>query len=107
MNRKILFITILVASFFFVSLGMRIPSLIEGSAPKPRPRAVIENAIQKVQSVVKQFKVESADLHGLSCAAPGQRITLLAKSPELYVLSFIPSVLLPARAPPCPFTCCS
>ena len=100
MNRKLLLITILVASSFLVFLGMRNPYLSGGSAPKQRPRAVVEHVVKNALDVVQQVKTEAADPHGFHFVGPVQYSTKLAPSIEFTFPPFIPTTNLVARAPP-------
>lgn len=102
MNNKIRLITILIASFFLISLGIRNPYLSGGNSPKPHPRAVIENAAKNSLDVVQQLNIEAANPHEFAYAAPNQPITPLAPATEFSVAPFIRPASLTARAPPFP-----
>jgi len=100
MNRKILFITIIVASFFLVFLGMRNPYLSGGSGPKQRPRATAENTIKNHSEIIQQHNIEFAYLPPAVNFNPNWCMSRLASAPIIFPLSFIALAILSARAPP-------
>lgn len=102
MNNKIRLITILVASFFLITLGMRNPYLSGGSAPKPHPRAVIENAAKNTLDVVQQLEIEATTPCAFLYSAPDQFISPLTPASETVFPPLIRPISLAARAPPSP-----
>ena len=62
-------IILLVIILGLVSMGMRLPNLLElassSAKPKPRPRAVIKTQIKSCQELIKKFNVVASSSDGL------------------------------------------
>ncbi len=100
MNRKLILSAIFIASFFLVFLGMRNPDLSGGSAPKQRPRAVVENSTSKSVDFVKQLNFDIACALPTAGIIPKLCVLPLEVSPNVFSYSSIPPAGFTARAPP-------
>lgn len=104
MNRKILFSAIVISSFFLMFLGMRNPYLSGSGAPKPRPRAVVENSTKNHLEVVQQLQVEDLCPQEVFSAAPDQGVIALELAREFNLLTLISFANPSARASPLPLS---
>lgn len=91
----------LVAALFLAVLGMRIPALDHNHAPKPRPRAVVEEIKSQVEDQGPQLQAQ-LDLHfsPVTCC-----IAIPAKAHPLPLLASCETAApgidpVPSRAPP-------
>lgn len=57
MDRKLLALSVVAASFFLVFLGMRNPYLNGAPTPKQRPRAVVESIAKASDRLIEQSSV--------------------------------------------------